>query len=796
MEYIGEHLLIGEIGNLFVVLAFASALLSAVAYFLGEQKNDDAWRRIGRIAFRTHSGAVVAIVGTLFLMIHQQYFEYHYVWQHSSSDMPLRYIFSCFWEGQEGSFLLWMFWHVVLGSILQRTSGKWEAPVMAVFASVQVFLASMLLGVYVLGYKLGSNPFTVLLREHPDFANLPIFQIPDYTASLDGRGLNPLLQNYWMTIHPPVLFLGFASTLVPFVYAIAGLWRGAYIEWVKPAIRWTFFGIGIFGTGILMGGAWAYESLSFGGFWAWDPVENASLVPWLTMVAAGHLMLIQRNKGTSVLSLFILTLLTFCLVLYSTFLTRSGILGDSSVHAFTDLGMSGQLLLYLLAYVVLSIVLTAYRSRAFPKPEKEESIWSREFWMFIGSLVLFFSAFQIIFSTSFPVINKIFGTDFAPSAERIEYYNQWQIPLAIIVSLLLAAGQFLKYTKTKPSEFWKNLWVSATGSALITLVTALAMDITNPFVILLLFASAFATLANIDYWVRMLNGKLKNAGASIAHIGFGLLLLGALISTSQSRVISENTSMYDVSILGGEINNNENILLMMDDTLIMGEYFVSYRGRKKEGHNVYFEVDYLQPDENGELAKVFTLYPFVQMNPRMGNVAEPYTKHYPGKDLYTHVSYAEVEEREGKVKDEEHTIQLGDTIFTRASFMVLDSLNRPPHKNQELLTASDLAVGASFTLYDADTKGHSLQPIFALRDRQYPFSIPDSLPDGQIRIYFEGIDPGTQSFKFRVLEKAPKAKDFIVMKAIIFPGINILWLGCIIMALGTFIAVFNRIRRP
>lgn len=203
MEYIGEHLLIGEIGNLFVVLAFASALLSAVAYFLGEQKNDDAWRRIGRIAFRTHSGAVVAIVGTLFLMIHQQYFEYHYVWQHSSSDMPLRYIFSCFWEGQEGSFLLWMFWHVVLGSILQRTSGKWEAPVMAVFASVQVFLASMLLGVYVLGYKLGSNPFTVLLREHPDFANLPIFQIPDYTASLDGRGLNPLLQNYWMTIHPP-----------------------------------------------------------------------------------------------------------------------------------------------------------------------------------------------------------------------------------------------------------------------------------------------------------------------------------------------------------------------------------------------------------------------------------------------------------------------------------------------------------------------------------------------------------------------------------------------------------------
>ena len=142
----------------------------------------------------------------------------------------MRYILSCFWEGQEGSFLLWSFWHVILGFILQRTSKNWEAPVMATVSIVQAFLASMLLGIFVFEYRIGSNPFTVLLRQHPDFANIPLFDNPNYLEKLDGRGLNPLLQNYWMTIHPPTLFLGFALTVIPFAYAIAGLWKKQFSE--------------------------------------------------------------------------------------------------------------------------------------------------------------------------------------------------------------------------------------------------------------------------------------------------------------------------------------------------------------------------------------------------------------------------------------------------------------------------------------------------------------------------------------------------------------------------------------
>jgi cytochrome c-type biogenesis protein CcmF len=169
---------------------------------------------------------------------------------------------------------------------------------MMVMMMIQVFLASMLLGLEFGHVKIGSNPF-ILLRNQADFINLPFVQMPDYLSKMkDGRGLNPLLQNYWMVIHPPTLFLGFAATAIPFAFAMGGLLTNRVREWVKPALPWTFFAVGILGIGILMGGAWAYEALSFGGFWAWDPVENASLVPWLTLVGGAHVMLINKKNAS------------------------------------------------------------------------------------------------------------------------------------------------------------------------------------------------------------------------------------------------------------------------------------------------------------------------------------------------------------------------------------------------------------------------------------------------------------------------------------------------------------------
>ncbi|HRO99742.1 MAG TPA: cytochrome c biogenesis protein CcsA, partial [Flavobacteriales bacterium] len=279
IQYIGEHAWAGTLGHLFASLSLAGSLLAVAAYFLSTTRRDAAWTTLGRIGFRLHTGAVLGIVVLLFIMLFNHWFEFDYVWKHSNMAMPMKYILSCFWEGQEGSFLLWTFWHVVIGNILIARARDWEAPVMTVVAMVQVFLAVMVIGVYVGDVRIGSSPF-LLIREVSDNIGLPWTAMPNYLTAIpefaDGRGLNPLLQNYWMVIHPPTLFLGFAATLVPFAYAIAGLWTGRRSAWMGPALPWTFFGVMVLGTGILMGGAWAYEALSFGGFWAWDPVENAS----------------------------------------------------------------------------------------------------------------------------------------------------------------------------------------------------------------------------------------------------------------------------------------------------------------------------------------------------------------------------------------------------------------------------------------------------------------------------------------------------------------------------------------
>jgi cytochrome c-type biogenesis protein CcmF len=292
---------------------------------------------------------------------------------------------------------------------------------------VQAFLASMILGVVIPGLeiKIGSSPF-ILLRDA--MAEAPIFKMQPEFVPQDGNGLNPLLQNYWMVIHPPTLFLGFATTLVPFSYCMAGLWIKQYRDWVRPALPWALFSAAVLGLGILMGGYWAYETLNFGGYWNWDPVENAVYVPWLILVASIHTMITYKNSETALKTSIILVTATFILILYSTFLTRSGVLGESSVHSFTDLGLSGQLLIYLFFFLGIAILLMIIRWRKIPSSAKEIEFYSREFWIFTGILVLSLMGLQVIAETSKPVINeisKLFGGagNRAPRADAVLFYS-------------------------------------------------------------------------------------------------------------------------------------------------------------------------------------------------------------------------------------------------------------------------------------------------------------------------------------------------------------------------------------
>jgi len=799
IEYIGEALVFGKIGNLLIALAFSGALLAAISYYFGYKNllEESAWKKVARSAFAVHAIAVVSIFIVLYYIIFNHHFEYYYVWQHSSKALPWQYIFASFWEGQEGSFLLWTFWHVVLSIFIIKKGGEWEAPVMVTVCLVQAFLISMVLGVTILDYKIGTNPF-VLLREHPDMANLPFIKMPDYLQQIsDGRGLNPLLQNYWMVIHPPVLFLGFASTLIPFAFAMAGLMTGKIKEWTSVATPWSFFGIMILGTGILMGAAWAYEALSFGGFWAWDPVENASLVPWLTFVGAGHVMMINRKNGSSLISSFVLTTITFILVLYSTFLTRSGILGETSVHAFTDLGMTGQLLIYMAFFVVQAIYLVIINRKLFPKTDKEDSLYSREFWMFIGMLVLVIAGLQITFTTSIPVINKLFGTNMAPPANVISYYNSFQIPFAIIICILVAFGQYFKYKDTQPKEFFKKLSVSFIASIVVSAIAAYFLEFSSVQHVLLLFASIFAILANADYGIRILRGRLDHTGGSIAHIGIALILLGALISNAKSQVISKNLLNID---LGKDFPNNENIMLAKGDTLQMANYFITYKGKEKSGVNVFYEIEYMKADfVNGKLEHAFSLKPTIQLNPRMGNVSEPATKHFLDKDIYTHITYADLENLDQPVAETEflepvtHTISSGDTLSTSNSLIYFEGLTQNMDRAALGLTPEDIVVGASLKIVDINKKVHKAVPLFIIKDKVV-FSKEVVIDELGLKVSFLKINPDNGKVDLAVAEKKNNKREFIIMKAIIFPHINILWTGCLMLIIGSTMAIRKRFK--
>lgn len=797
--YLNEDLWPGVLGNFLISLSFISALLSAFAYFKSANSGiENSWRLIGRRSFQIHGISSIAAIVLLFGLLVSHQFEYYYVWYHSSKILPFRYMFSSFWEGQEGSFMLWMFWNVILGLILIRTSKQWESPVMVFFAISQAFIASMLLGVSFDGFQLGSTPF-MLLREHPDMAGSPFLTNESYLETIDGRGLNPLLQNYWMTIHPPTLFLGFASTLVPFAFAMAALWKRSWNEWLKPALPWAFFSVMILGTGILMGGAWAYEALSFGGFWAWDPVENSSLVPWLVMVGAAHVMLIRKSKGGSLFTAFFLAILSFLLILYSTFLTRSGVLGDTSVHAFVAKDQDWHLLSILLLLLFWGGYLLISRRKQMPSDEKEESLSSREFWMFIGALVLLISAVQITVYTSIPVYNKIFGTDIAPPNDAIAVYNSWQIPFAIVVGLLLAVGQYFNYRKTEPAKFFRRISLSFLISLGITALIAFFYSMSKPILILLLFASVFGFTANIDYMLRIFKGRIRFSGASIAHAGFAFILLGSVISNSQKNIISENKSGIDVSGMGGDITNQENIMLMKGDTVPMDNYLVTYTGKYKEGVHFYFKVEYHEMKEN-KLQHAFTLEPIVQINPRMGNVAEPDTRHFLHKDIYTHITATDMALLKDSINPEEYgdeqeyKAHIGDTLTLSGSRLLITDVTTVMDKSKFGISDSIPAAAAKLTVLKRKSENIESEAIFAIKDNNI-VPIPAEIDEAGLRVIFTRIDPETGELTLRISEKLGAVADFIVLKAIEFPWINILWIGCILLIIGTVIALRQRIKQ-
>ena len=404
--------MLGDYGHLSIIIAFVSIALAIYGYVVSanahEVSTKQEWLVFARGCFVVHGVSVLATIGILYSIIYFHHYEYHYAWKHSSNDLPVYFIISCFWEGQEGSFLVWIFWNVLLGVLLMYTNKTIEAPTMVFFGLIQCCLVSMIIGIYFFDVvKVGSSPFQ-LLR---DVDGGDIFKMNPSFVPTDGNGLNPLLQNIWMVIHPPIIFLGFALSGVPFCLAMAALWKRKTKDFITQSAPWVLASVCVIGIGIVMGAYWAYETLNFGGYWNWDPVENAILIPWLIFLASVHGMTLYRRKKKGLALTIALVMLGFILIVYSTFLTRSGILGNASVHAFTDLGLSGQLLLFLLLFTFGGMAMFYFFRNDLREPNENTAFLSLEFWMLLGISVVCLSAFQVLLPTSIPVFNVILESD-------------------------------------------------------------------------------------------------------------------------------------------------------------------------------------------------------------------------------------------------------------------------------------------------------------------------------------------------------------------------------------------------
>ncbi len=828
--------MIGQIGHLSIVVAFVAALVALASFLVAARRDGaeaEAWARIGRWSWGAVALGVVGAAAMLWTALFGRHFEYSYIYQQTSTAMPWRYTFSAFWAGQEGSFLLWAIMTTVVALVLIRwsvqTDGSAAAqearqtfamPVLAVVSLCQVFLVSMIVGLQFGPVGVGASPFVLLADKFPD---APMLQVPGFVPA-DGQGLNDLLQNPWMTIHPPTLFVGFTLLMVPFAFAVAGLWRRRYTQWVRPALPWSLAGGGVLGIGIMMGGWWAYETLSFGGWWAWDPVENSSLVPWLVAVAALHAMVVQKKTAAGHKAALWLSVLAFQLVIYSTFLTRSGILGDVSVHSFVDLGLYNQLLLWIGTIGLLGFGLLAWRWRDLPAPSTPPAALSRESLVFTGALLLAVVAGVIILGTSAPIFGKVFRDN--PSAVPVAFYNTWTLPLGVGIAFLAGMGQLMWWRKMSVEDanrvLLRPVALTVASTAVVVLFTPFVSETVLPastgasldaaapieagllpaavtgffqthgtslMLLLLLFASFFMLWGNLGVMWRVGKGNAKMIGGSLTHVGFGIMLLGIFASTVFNDPISDGNGT-DVQ------GSRENVVVPAGRTVAADGYRFTYTGQETndEGRPVYV-MDVV--DREGHR---FQTRNVVYKDDRDQWIQHPDVREGALRDLYVAVFPSAMSQNDAEGQSE-ITLARGDsTLLGNTARDHAYTLRFVDYELDVDLDAVgldrdsvDLAVAARLDVTNEATgETRTLRPVYVITtDRRQQF-VQNRATDWGLGVAFAGMVVDQGAIKL-VLDGAHVAKeDWLVVQAYEKPFISLLWLGTMILGVGFGISFVRR----
>ncbi|HEY6626681.1 MAG TPA: cytochrome c-type biogenesis CcmF C-terminal domain-containing protein, partial [Ignavibacteriaceae bacterium] len=746
------------------------------------------------------------------ILTHQ--YQYNYIYSYSNNDLRNLGVFqllSSFWGGQEGSFMLWLLLTAIVGIILQSYTSKrgdLEPRVMAVFTLATTFLLVMVSPWF-------KNPFEyiwvtpVFVKiEHinSQFFNLPFIQqffFTDQSSNqafiqvsselagllsqagvsmndfiIDGRGLNPQLLNFWMQIHPPILFTGFSMATVPFAFAIAALMKNDYKDWVKQAFPWMLAGMGVLGLGIMLGGYWAYEMLGWGGYWAWDPVENSSLIPWLVGVAGIHTLLVQKKTqakggiGKYAKTNLMLCVLTYVFVLYSTFLTRSGVLGDASVHSFVDPGMIIYLflLLFIGTFTLLGFGMIAFRWKTLNENIKDdESILSRELALFTAMIVLIASAIIVLVGTSAPIFGKAVDTYF---------YNEMHLPLAIIIMFLNGISLLIKWQKSDANELIKKSTYAAVGAVLFTILLVIFGEVRDIMIIILSLTTAFSLFVNLDIAIKIVKGNFKMLGAYVAHIGIALFIRGVIGSAVYSEEVTVDLVKgkpvtafgYDLTFTGGyQIENNTKFAFNID---------------VKKGNSEY------------QIAPVMYRSEF-----NNSIVREPAILTLLTKDIYfAPLGYDEGGQGQGQHSHNHISLNKGDTTSFEGAKIKFIKFNMSAETMQLMSEDKDFQMGAVLEI-EKDGKKTETELLRKQTDGKVEFTSFES-KEMNLKIEMENLSAGVIDIALSALDGSEtqttttqtETNEILSVNASIKPFVNLVWAGVAIMVIGFFIAMTRRLK--
>jgi len=491
-----------------IILSTALMLSAASVFSMIRSIYDDKKSfLLGQRIFYVTGMLILFAVLILFNSFMNNEFQYAYVYNNSSKTMPVAYKIAAMWAGNEGSFLIWLLVLNICGIFAIRKRDEFTPVLLTSVAVAQIFILLILIV---------KSPFAYVWNYFP--GDFKLWEIPG-----DGTGMNPLLMDPWMIAHPPILFLGYASSTIPFGYAIAALIRGEYNTWIKKSYPWVIFSMLTLGVGIFMGGYWAYKVLGWGGYWGWDPVENSSLIPWIVSVALMHGMMLQSKKELLKKTNIVMALAYFILVFFSTFLTRSGVLSDFSVHSFGKSSVLYFLLANIIFFVAVSTYLFTRRFKQIESKKFSTDVFTFEGMVVYGIIVLLLFSGVVLAGTTMPIVTSLFKS---PANVTEKFYNNISIPFGLMILSFIILSMFTsrKYSKR---EIITAALFSITAGVLFNI-----FSIKNPAAILFSILSFF--ISSMVFIDLQKSKNLANISSRIAHLGVAIFILGVVSSNLHS----------------------------------------------------------------------------------------------------------------------------------------------------------------------------------------------------------------------------------------------------------------------